>query len=163
MLKVTASLTLKVAGIASVKDVFRRPRGEVKQAMDEAGKIYVTFVLREFDKNSRNGGKWKKLNPKTSERKKSSAILVDKRVLRTGLATSIFIKIQVNPRVAVVAKFGGTKRHRAAKMTIADLATIHHMGLGNVPARKILVTPDRATLGRMSKKLVNAARKQLKK
>lgn len=162
MLKVTGKLHLKLSGLANVKSALRRVSGPVKQAVDEAARVYTAYILKEFDKNSRGSGKWKKLKPATALRKKSTAILVDTRALRTGLNTSIKVKITVYPRLTVVAEFTGRKRHPKAKMTIADLASIHHLGLGRVPQRKILVSPDRVTTQRMSNLIIKAAAKVMK-
>ncbi len=157
VLKVSGQLHLRLPGLTAVKAAIRRPQGALKKAIDEAGKIYTTFVLRDFDKKSRGNGKWRKLKPKTIERKRSSAILVNKRVLRIGLATSIMIRTQTVPRLTIIAYFGGRKRHRDSKMSIARLADIHHLGLGRVPVRRILVTPDKPTLKRMADKILKAA------
>lgn len=146
----TLSLQLNLAGFAAAKDLFKRPRGPVKTGLDQAGRMYTAFVLSEFDRKSRGGGGWRPLKQETINAKGSSAILVDKRALRQGLATSITVTTRTSPRFALIAAFKGKKKHRRSKLTISDLATIHHYGLGRVPSRKILVRPNKATVARMT-------------
>lgn len=118
--------------------------GPVREVLQSWEKIYVAFILKRFDKFSRGGGDWPKLKPGTIRAKGSSAILVDKRYLRMGLATGIRSTSHSGARI--VFAFTSRSLHPTAKMPIAELATIHNEGEGIVPKRQILVRPDQQTV-----------------
>jgi hypothetical protein len=53
---------------------------------------------------------------------------------------------------SIVVGFGGPQSHPGAKgKTIADIAASHNFGLGHVPKRLIIATPDISTLAGMTK------------
>lgn len=124
--------------------------------------MYRAFVLRRFDNLSRGGGGWRRLSPSTVAAKKSTAILVDTRLMRLGLATGIgLVRGVEGARFALTIGFIG-KQKRTRKLTVADLASIHHLGLGRVPERRILASPDRDTRARMVAAVTKAVRQMLR-
>jgi len=119
----------------------------VREVLKSWERLYVSFTLKRFDKFSRGGGDWPKLKAATIRRKGSSAILVDKRYLRLGLASGI--KSTSHSGSRIVFAFTNKSMHPEAKMSIAELATIHNDGEGNNPQRRILVVPDQQTVKRL--------------
>ncbi len=163
MLNLVASLRINIGPLAKFKAPLSKQRGDIKAGIKEASGIYVAYVLKRFDANSRGGGDWRPLKPETIATKGSSAILVDTRALRQALGASIEVVVKTEPRLTVIAKLKGRRRHRRAKMAVADLATIHHFGLGRVPQRKILIQPDRKTSSQMSAAIVRGIKKSIDK
>ena len=50
----------------------------------------------------------------------------------------------------VIVGYGGPHSHpEAPNLTIADLAAIHQLGLGNVPVREIIVSPPEHVINAM--------------
>ena len=56
-----------------------------------------------------------------------------------------------------LAKVRGSTR--AGGLTVGQLAVIHHFGLGKVPARRIVVTPDAETRGSMANDLLRGVKR----
>jgi hypothetical protein len=134
--------------------------GPVVSALATWARIYRAFVLARFDKFSVGGGDWKKLSPGTIAGKKSSAILVDTRLMRLGLGSGIGIVKRYGKSVLhVTMGFTNRSKHPGTDLTIADLASIHHLGRG-VPKRSILVGPDKATAQKMGQVIVDVLKKR---
>ncbi len=103
---------------------------------------------------SRGKGTWAPLKRKRKRGQlKHAAILRD-----TG---TLFAALDVQFRRApgqhqkeiphgVQVGFGGPARHPRAPMSVSDLASIHHFGLGRVPERPIIVEPPQEVLDQMS-------------
>ncbi len=53
-------------------------------------------------------------------------------------------------RNGIEVGFGGPAKHPKGKATIADIASFHQFGSGNLPQREILVDPDTQTMSGMS-------------
>jgi len=112
---------------------------------------YKKFAKARFNANSAGGGAWPPLKPNTRKRvrKRSRAILKDSDVLShtldpiptlarypmAGIAT-------YTRRNGVTITFGGTGKHPYSKLSVARLAKVHHLGLGRVPTREILISPS---------------------
>lgn len=151
-MKLEAKQTLQLSGLTKLKAGLGRPQGSLADAEKRASTAYITYVLRRFDKNSRGGGDWPKLSPATIAAKGSSAILVNTRLLRLGLQTGIGVVDVVTGRTwRLTFKFTSTKTHPPSGLSISDLASMHHLGFGKVPARKILVKPDSTTMERITR------------
>lgn len=161
----------------------------VSDALTQIGGRMETFTKRRFDKNSRGGGDWKPLaastiagrrppNPRNRSRdsalsvgrtrsgklkptNRRVAILVDTRQMRKGLELgfpgNVRAKFAASGRFGV--RYGIQGGNHKGGMTIGRLASIHHNGNARLPARKIVVRPDAATVSRMTNDLRNAIRK----
>ena len=46
--------------------------------------------------------------------------------------------------------YGGPSKHSKSSVSIADIAEIHNLGLGNVPQREIIVAPESSVLAKMA-------------
>lgn len=157
---VSVKTNLKLPRTSETLKALKRPQGFVLSALNEAAGIYKNFILSRFDKFSRGGGDWRNIKPETAERKKSSAILVDTRTMRLGLAADIGA-VSVNG-LKMTIRIKQRTKHKRAKMSVAKLASIHHFGLGRVPARKILVRPDARTNRQISDKVQRGIKRQMK-
>lgn len=130
----------------ALKSAIENGTGPVRETLESFEKLYRSFALRRFDKFSRGGGDWPKNSAGTRKGKRSSAILVDTRIMRLGLGFGIrSIKTTKN---SVTFAFVNPSAHPGAGISIAELASIHDKGQG-VPKRKILVRPDQETVSRM--------------
>lgn len=153
------TIKLPVAGLKYIRSQLRRPQGPLQKALRSWSTAYSAFIVNRFNTFSRGGGNWRPLAEGTIRSKRSSAILVDRGQLKTGLRTIVGInRIETMSSTRVVMTFVKGKRHRSG-LDLAKLATIHHMGLGAVPKRPILATPDAATKTRMSAAIATAVRK----
>ena len=127
--------------------------GPVKETLESFERLYRAFVLRRFDRFSRGGGNWKPNSDAVKRAKRSSAILVDSRVMRLGL--NVGVRATRITKNSVTFSFTNRARHPSASLTIAQLATVHDQGNG-VPKRQILVKPDAET----TKRLLDMAKKK---
>lgn len=134
------------------------------KAYDMIEREYTKFVLRRFDKFSSGGGDWPPLSEATIAAKKSSAILVDTRLMRLGLGANgigLVAKTSVSKGVSLQMGFTNTSTHAKANMSIADLAAIHHLGLGRAPRRTILALPPKDSSSKMLKSLIDAVGEEM--
>lgn len=156
------TITLPVAGLKRLRSQVTSPRGPLTEALRSWTTIYGAFVVSRFNRFSRGGGDWRPLSPSTIEAKGSRSILVDKGQLKTGLRTALGVTEvnSGNTRKLVVA-FKGGRRHRSG-LPVSQLLSIHHLGLGVVPARRILARPDRSTSDRMAKVIAKAAKEMIR-
>jgi hypothetical protein len=133
---------------------------------------YRSFAQERFVKFSRGKGTWPPLAPSTIARRRkgrgrrrdAQGRAIGKRarvvaILRdTGtLFAALDVHFTRNPGQlqkdlphGVQVGFGGPGKHPKAPMSVADLASIHHFGLGRVPARPIIVDPPNKVLNQMS-------------
>lgn len=136
---------------------------------------YRAFAKLRYMRFARGGGDWDPLAEVTKRRRRKAAkgkkgkrkkrkfsILIDTGTLVGALAPKIenpgSIKMLLQQGVRV--GYGGSAKHpRARGLTIARLAEIHNKGLGNVPARPIIVPPDNKTLDRMVRDLERGIKK----
>lgn len=163
---VGARVEFRLGRLNNLEQELKRPRGPVKRALDTWERLYGAFIVARFDRFSRGTGNWRKLKPATIRRKRSSAILVDRRILRLGLAAKGGVRALGRDGLTLRFGFGNKSRHPArrgrSKLTIADIATIHHAGLGRVPARKILVAPGPAVRRQMIETMITACKETMK-
>lgn len=112
---------------------------------------YKKFAKARFNQNSRGGGDWPPLKPGTRKRvkKRSRAILKDSETLSQTLTPIPTLDRNPMPgilttqiRNGVVISFGGSGKHPYSKLSVARLATVHHLGQGRVPVRRILIEPS---------------------
>lgn len=144
---------------------------------------YSTYVHRWFD--SGGGGTWHPLADSTIRQRRSAEknrrlkrrrkpgtaktttrggatratvkILKDTGILRAGL--SIGAPGNLTRRLVDGVEFGfDQSRHLGGKLTMAKLAEIHDGGGPNLPARPILIDPDRRLIERMIDDVLRAFR-----
>ena len=139
MTAVTVEIRHDLKHHVAVRDSIASGRGVVREVMKSYERIYRNFVIRRFDLYSRGGGDWKPNAPMTIALKRSSAILVDTRQMRLGLATAV--RTSEIGKDFVTFQFRNEAIHPTAKVPIAELLTKHDKGL-TVPKRPILVLPD---------------------
>ena len=156
------------------EDLRRRANGPIRRAIRQWGARYRSFAQQRFVTFSRGGGDWKDLADSTKARRRAGrkgkrtkkgrkgvegaatgtfAILRDTGTLLAALAPVFSSKpgqLQQDIPFGVRVGYGGPGRHPRGKVTIADIASFHQEGFGNLPARKIIVPPDAPTMDRMA-------------
>lgn len=164
MPKLRTTVTVNLHGLRKFKDVLASDlrgsgQGPIRQALHEWAAIYARFLTARWEIFSRGGGNWRALRPATVLAKIAKGLLP--LILRAtdqmfqSFAPELARKpgrVTEDVPFGVRVGFGGGMRypHSTAKgLTIAQLAMIHQVGAGNVPARKIIVPPDAATRKKM--------------
>ena len=129
---------------------------------------YKKYALAQFNKNSAGGGAWPPLKPPIRKRvhKGSKRILRDSDTLRATLDPIPTLDRFPAPGMQTIRRyktvtigFGGGPKHPFSKLSIARLAVVHHLGLGRVPVREILVEPTEEIKQRMVKDVKDVANK----
>lgn len=138
----TSKLRINLTKLQKLRDDLRYGKGTAVELLDSLVDSYRKFVVRRFDVFSHGGGTWRELKPATARRKRSRRILVDTKFMRLHLEAALKV-IRRGPK-SVTMGFISNVMHPDAQMSIAELLTIHNEGLGSVPQRPILVTPDDA-------------------
>lgn len=140
-----AKIALQLSGLTKATKTLSDARAMESEVLEPVVSEYRAFVLKRFDKFSRGGGNWPPNSPQTQKRKGSTAILVDTRAMRLGLAADGIGMTDLKTlsgRVRMTFSFTSPEAHpKSKKLTISDLASIHHAGQGRVPARPILARP----------------------
>lgn len=122
--------------------------------------IYRAFTRQRFYNLSRGGGEWPPLKASTLRQRRkgkgqgTAAILRDTGALFASLQPDLGTGglIQSEPRpLGFTAFLGGGQTYKSGP-TLSEVATWHHTGKGNLPARTILVQPEMGTIGTMSRK-----------
>lgn len=135
-------------------DLARQEDGPVRKALKRWALRYRAFLRERYIQNSRGGGDWPPLKPSTirARRGTTASILIDKGTMFgafspvfAGLPGQLEQGIPYGIRVGV----GGAAPHPDAGVSVAELIRIHHLGLGVVPTREIVVPPDARTAGEM--------------
>ena len=164
MIQLAVTAAFRLRNLLKLRKMLKETGGVVASAERELSDIYTQFVLKRFDRLSKSGGgsDWPDISEVTKLAKKSSAILVDTRIMRLGIAQGITSHKTVGARGASM-RFAvtTTAAHPKAKMPIKDLAAIHQLGLGRVKQRKIVVAPDTATKKRMATSVIRHLKKEV--
>jgi hypothetical protein len=112
---------------------------------------YRSFVQIRFDKASKGDGTWDPLADSTiaGRRNQSDTILRD-----TGVLFNALTPVWVSPpggvnellEDGVRIGFGGNASHPSGLATIAEIASFHQEGKGNLPQREIIVEPPQSVI-----------------
>jgi len=111
---------------------------------------YKKYAMAQYNRNSSGGGAWPPLKEPIRKRvkKRSRLILRDSDTMRATLEPIPTLERYPKPGIGtkrlprgVVIGFEGGGKHPYSKLSIAKLATVHHLGRGKVPVRTILVDP----------------------
>jgi len=155
------------------KDLRKGGNGPIRAAIKQWAARYRGFVQRRFVKFSRGGGDWQPLKNKRRRGKKGRASLLrDTNTLFAALDPQFKRKpgqLQKNVPFGVKVGYGDGGQHPIASASVTQLAEWHQLGAGNLPARKIIVKPDRKTIsgmaadmqramGRLAERTINAPR-----
>lgn len=114
---------------------------------------YRGFVRERFVLFSRGGGDWPPLKRKRKRGARSrAALLRDTGTLFGALDIQFTGKPGQLQRIipdGIQVGFGGPAKHPKAKISVAQLAAIHHSGVG-VPKREIIVDPPKKVTDAMA-------------
>jgi hypothetical protein len=129
---------------------------------------YKKYALAQFRKNSAGGGEWPPLKEPIRKRvkKRSKRILIDSETLVHTLDPIPTLDKFPSPGIQTIRRgfgvtigFGGGAKHPFSKLSIARLSEVHHLGLGRVPVRTILVEPTEEIKKRMANDVRDVANK----
>jgi hypothetical protein len=187
-IKVNIGPILAMRGIVDVG--WASNSGPIGDAFVAWGKIYRTAMRRRFMRLARGGGEWPPLKYATIIRRRHGkkgrykrGAAAYKRAKASGggnvstlIDTGVLVatldpvfrgegsgQIQKSIVGGVMVGIGGPAQKHEGSITVGALAEIHHLGLGNVPARPILVDPDDSVKQIMARALelgINKAKKQ---
>lgn len=127
--------------------------GPIDAMITQWGVRYRSFAQERYDKYSKGGGDWAPLKESTIKRRRhgrnksglSAAILRDTNTMFTVLSPVFRNQpgaLQQRLSDGILVGFGGPHRHPSGgTATIADIATFHNEGAGNLPQREIIVAP----------------------
>lgn len=164
MTKVSATVKIDLSGLIKYREVLNQDlrgqsAGPVRVAMRQWAVRYRSFTRERFVSFSRGGGDWP---PLKSKRRKgaigSAALLRDTGLLFGALSPTFSSKpgqLQRDERFGVRVGFGGPGRYPTG-VSIVDVAGWHQSGAGNLPVRRIIVSPDDNTVRQMSKDMERA-------
>ncbi len=161
--------------------------GPVRDTFRQWAARWRSFTRQRFDRLSKSGGgEWPALKESTKRQraKKKKArrgatgarrfsILRDNNLLFNattkgfGGTAKNWKKpggLQEDIKAGIRVGYGGPSLHKdiagkSSKATIADIAAFHQVGAGNLPERKIVVSPDDATIRRMNGDLERGVKK----
>lgn len=148
-----------------VDDGLRNGTGPFKAMYEQWAARYRAFVQERFDTFSRGGGDWRPLKYKRKRGSRERAsILRDTNTMFRALNPTFQGQpgaLQQHIPYGIEVGFGGNAMHPSTqgKITVAELARIHHLGLGHVPARTIIVDPSAQVVAGMVKDAERAVAK----
>ena len=128
-------------------------------------RIYRAFIRLRWRRYSRGEGDWAELRPATVKRKGHDLILIDTKLAYESVNPTFeeVFSIQLAKRTqfkAVVAF--GSKESYPSGLTVNEVMSYHQEGTDNMPARKVLVSPDTSTKRNMERKCKEAVTKYLR-
>lgn len=162
------------------------PNSPLRRAVRQWAVVYRAAMKARFSKFSRGGGNWGPLEESTKARRRKGrgrtvtsgagtktvkqgtvAILFDTGTLIGGLDPSFNPSGGAKEKpiaFGITVGFGGSARHEKGGGTIAQIASIHQAGSPpHLPARPIIVKPDRRTTGKMAEVMEKALGQQWRK
>jgi hypothetical protein len=138
----------------------------IKEMYKNWAAIYRGFIHGRFVNYSGGGGDWAPLRPRTVKRKGHALILQETRTLINAVDPSMHNAPGSYSRLEgkqFVVGYGGnvihpTTRSGGRSFTIEEIAAFHQNGGGNLPKRRIIVGPDKATVGLVTEEINSAIR-----
>lgn len=127
---------------------------------------YRGWAQTRFAKYSHGQGNWPALAPATLKRRRNKSIVAILRDTNTLYSTlnPVFSNLpgQYEQGIpgGIAVGIGGGSSHPDAPVTVGELAAIHHLGLGHVPARPILEPPPTHIRNFMRQDLLKAIQKE---
>ena len=132
---------------------------------------YSAYLRRRYVRLSRGSGEWDDLANSTKRQRRGArrgstgsrkfSVLVDTGILKQ--AVNVGAKGNLNKKLRDGIRFGigGNTRHPEGKLTIGQLAVFHHEGnrRKGLPARPIIVAPDRKTNRALEQQMVRALKR----
>jgi len=181
------SVKVNLAPLRRFQDDIRRGlaggSGPIRDAIRVWAAMYRAFVQERFKRASRGGGEWTGLKEATIKARQRRNKAGRRRGARAAGASRAAILWQTGTLVgALQPRFGGVvgqlqedvpfgirvgygrDAHPGTdgRVTVQDLATWHQTGAGNLPARPIIVDPDRRTVDMMRREMEDAIRRSLR-
>jgi hypothetical protein len=156
---ISVTVTVKMPGLARFKRAVKGDRALSLRITRMWEARLKGFLQTRFAKQSRGGGEWPPLAPSTIERRRkgrgtgSAAILRDTGLLFTALQPGTIAPggLTKHGQLQLEVGYGGSAKHKSGGVSIADIASFHQTGGGNLPQRGIIVKPDSAVLSSMAK------------
>ena len=148
--------------LAQINADSKHPR--IREMYKNWASIYRGFIHGRFVAYSNGGGDWAPLRPRTIKRKGHALILRETRTLINAVDPEIHNAPGSYSRLEgkqFVVGYGGSVIHPTSRdgkrdFTIEEIAAFHQAGGGNLPQRRIIVGPDRATVDLVAEE-INAA------
>lgn len=161
--KVHININGRVQRLVEIVEGDPKALNPVFKAMD---RVYRAFIRLRWRRYSRGGGDWKRLRPSTIKRKGHDRILFDTELAYDSVNPEFeeVFSIQPNKRTQYKAVVGfGSKAMYPSGITVNQVMSYHQEGTSNMPARKVLVSPDSSTKQNMERKCKEIVVKWLKK
>lgn len=154
MTQPSATVRVDLSGLRRFSASVDQASGPFVKCVKQWAARYRGFIQERYNRFSRGGGNWPPL-----KRKRKRGALARASILRD--TNTMFAAVspqfaalpgQLEERIpfGVRVGYGGPSRHPKAGMSVADLANIHQLGLGVVPAREIIVDPSPALVTAMA-------------
>lgn len=134
--------------------------GPIRKALKQWAYRYRAFSRRRYLKQAGGGGAWAPLKQSTvrRRRKQSNRILIDTATMLGGFDPEFIGKpgqVESTVKFGIRVGVGGPAMHPGG-INIGKLYRIHHLGLGRVPPRTLIVSPDQATITGMAQDMKKA-------
>lgn len=167
MRSVTVSISLptltRLSGVAKGGLTLNGPLSNV---LSQWAVRYRSWAQTRFAKYSAGGGSWPALAPATVKARRNSGdrnirILRDTNTLYSTLAPAFTgapgqLQQGIPGGGGIRVGIGGGGQHPDSPATLGQIAAIHHLGLGRVPERTIIVEPPSSVIKAMTSDLKNA-------
>lgn len=134
---------------AEIRKGMKGGSGPINKVFKRWAFRYRTFITQRFDRFSGGGGSWP---PKIG----GGPILRETNTLFNAIQpvfSGASGQLEERKGRSIRVGYGGPGKHPKFAGSVATLAEIHQRGLGNVPARKIIVPPSRAVIQGMKQDL----------
>lgn len=136
--------------------------GPIRKALKQWAFRYRAFSRRRYLKQAAGGGDWPKLKRATvaRRRKRSNRILIDTATMLGGFDPEFIGKpgqVEKSINFGIRVGVGGPAMHPGG-INMGQLYRIHHLGLGRVPPRTLIVSPDSATVAGMTADMKRAVK-----
>mgnify|MGYP000988676903 CR=1 FL=1 len=178
MIPISAEVKIDLSGLQKYADLVTAspPPSEVVACLKQWAARYRAFAQQEFNRKSKGTG-WEPLKPATIARRRKGPNQAGRRgkkslgmkAAKAGVGNVAILRdtgllfAALNPELntrggferypggfAVTVGYGGPASHKKGRVSIADLAAIHHKGLGHVPPRPIIINPTAAIKAQMA-------------